>query len=302
MLNEILTDRVRWMKSRKEALEAELKLVADELAECEGRLKAEQERAAAVEAACRANKFLHDRRTRRLAEYFKDKGLLITSLQETTPLLKTRYKIAKMIYGAQNALVPVLKVLYARKVDEYDLAGLSTDDKTAVCNFLTQLQKIGWLTWSKKGDVVSFKRTIPNEQYVFFNGGWAEEATRYLIEKTLHDLKIPCSKTYREVKVDAIGPEQDVHEFDFIVEFKDRIYIFETKTGSLGVERWIDHARRFNDWPGLNRFLMCCADSGLNAKLFQPYRLFHLGALQAEFGEYLKAEFGVRVAVASEAR
>lgn len=292
MLNENLTDRVRWMKSRKEALEAELKLVADELAECEGRLKAEQKRAAAVEAACLANKFLHDRRTRRLAEYFKVKGLLITSLQETTPLLKTRYKIAKMIYGAQNALVPVLKVLYARKVDEYVLAGLSTDDKTAVCNFLTQLQKIGWLTWIKKGDVVSFKRTIPKEQYVFFNGGWAEEATRYLIEKTLHDLKIPCSKTYREVKVDAIGPEQDVHEFDFIVEFKDRIYIFETKTGSLGVERWIDHARRFNDWPGLNRFLMCCADSGLNAKLFQPYRLFHLGALQAEFGEYLRAEFG----------
>ena len=242
MGNANLTDRIRRLQSRKEALEAELKLVADELAECEERLKAEQERAAAVEAACRENKFLHDRRTRRLAEYFKDKGLLITSLQETTPLLKTRYKIAKMIYGARNAIVPVLKVLYARKVDEYDLTGLPTDGKTAVCNFLTQLQKIGWLTWSKKGDVVSFKRTIPNEQYVFFNGGWAEEATRYLIEKTLHDLKIPCSKTYREVKVDAIGPEQDVHEFDFIVEFKDRIYIFETKTGSLGVERWIDHA------------------------------------------------------------
>lgn len=95
---------------------------------------------------------------------------------------------------------------------------------------------------------------------------------------------------------------EDVHEFDFIVEFKDRIYIFETKTGSLGVERWIDHARRFNDWPGLNRFLMCCADSGLNAKLFQPYRLFHLGALQTEFGEYLKTEFGVRNAAANGAR
>ena len=291
MGNANLTDRIRRLQSRKEALEAELKLVADELAECEGWLKAEQERAAAVEAACRANKFLHDCRTRRLAEYFKDKGLLITSLQETTPLLKARYKIAKMIYGAQNALVPVLKVLYARKVDEYDLAGLSSGDKTAVCNFMTQLQKIGWLTWGKKGEVVSFKRTIPNEQYVFFNGGWAEEATRYLIEKTLHGLKIASSKTYREVKVNAFGPEQDVHEFDFIVEFKDRIYIFETKTGSLGVERWIDHARRFNDRLGLNRFLMCSADSGLNAKLFQPYRLFHLNALADEFGGYVKSEF-----------
>ena len=72
MLKENLTDRVQRMKSRKEALEAELKLVGDELAECEGRLKVEQERAAAVDAACRENKFLHDRRTRRLAEYFKN--------------------------------------------------------------------------------------------------------------------------------------------------------------------------------------------------------------------------------------
>lgn len=65
---------MRRLEDRKEVLELELKLVADELAACEERLKAEQERAAAVEAACRANKFLHDRRTRRLAEYFKDKG------------------------------------------------------------------------------------------------------------------------------------------------------------------------------------------------------------------------------------
>ena len=36
--------------------------------------------------------------------------------------------------------------------------------------------------------------------------------------------------------------------------------------------------------------------------LFQPYRLFHLGALQAEFGEYLKTEFGVRNAAANGAR
>ena len=126
MGNANLTDRIRRLRSCKEALEAELKLVADELVECEERLKAEQERVAAVEAACRENKFLHDRRTRRLAEYFKDKGLLITSLQETTPLLKTRYKIAKMIYGAQNALVPVLKVLVVSAVSTVPSRGVAS--------------------------------------------------------------------------------------------------------------------------------------------------------------------------------
>lgn len=58
MQSENLADRVRRLKGLKEALELELKLAVDELAEVEGRLKAEQSRAMAVEAACRASSFM----------------------------------------------------------------------------------------------------------------------------------------------------------------------------------------------------------------------------------------------------
>lgn len=88
--------------------------------------------------------------------------------------------------------------------------------------------------------------------------------------------------------------KKSIHEFDFIVEFKDRFFIFETKTGSLGVERWIEHARMFNDREGPNRFLMCTAMNDLPGRIFQPYRLFHLDTLAvAEFTEYVRREFGL---------
>ena len=129
-------------------------------------------------------------------------------------------------------------------------------------------------------------------------GGFYENIPRMLPEGALAKIKkdsypvLPIfNMMAREGKVEDIGGRGKKHEFDFIVEFRDRIFIFETKTGALGVERWIDHARMFNDAKGPNRFLMCCSDDSLNAKLFQPYRLFHLNTLTDEFGEYVKHEF-----------
>ena len=286
-----LEERITHLKTFRDSLTAVMKDVDAELKKHESLLADEMAAEELVRVACKRNKFLHTKRTHCLAAYFKDKGLLITSLQECTSMTKARYGLAKTIFNTQQALIPVLKFLYSRKGDSISIADLGATDKTAVCNFLTQLKKMGWLRWVKQKDEISVERKIPNDQYVFFNGGWAEEATRYLIEKTLHELNVPHKATYREVKVEDICGRGEKHEFDFIVEFKDRIFIFETKTGSLGVERWIDHARMFNDDNGPNRFLMCCNDDSLNAKLFQPYRLFHLKTLTDEFGEYVKREF-----------
>lgn len=280
----------------RDSLSHALAEVEGELKECEGQLEAD----AAIRAMCEANEFLRTKRTRALADYFRDKGLLITSLQECTDLTKQRYKLAKMIFNAPEALLPVVKLLYQRKEDRLDVSGYDAVAKTAVCNFLTQLDKMKWIDWTKQKDLITIEQKIPKEHYAFFNGGWAEDATRYLIEKTLHDIHIPHKGTYREVKVRDITGHGNVHEFDFIVEFKDRIYIFETKTGALCVDRWIDHARMFNESKGLNRFLMCCNDDTLNAKLFQPYRLFHLKTLPDEFCEYVKREFGIEDKVQKE--
>lgn len=293
-MNDNLEERMTRLRTLRDSLSAALSGVEGELKECEKRMSREAESAAAVRETCRRNEYLGTKRTHALATYFKDKGLLITSLQECTALTKQKYALAKTIHNWQKALLPVVRFIYQRKGDDFDLSRLEAVEKAAAYNFLTQLEKMSWICWTKRKDIVSVERKIPKEQYVFFNGGWAEDATRYLIEKTLHDVGVPHKGTYREVKVEAVEGGANVHEFDFIVEFGDRIYIFETKTGSLGVERWIDHARMFNDADGLNRFLMCCNDDSLNAKLFQPYRLFHLKTLTEEFGEYVKREFGVR--------
>lgn len=280
-MNDNLEERMTRLRTLRDSLSATLEGVERELNACEAEMSCE-------------NEYLRMKRTHTLATYFKGKGLLITSLQGCTSLTKQKYALAKTIHNSQEALLPVVRFLYQRKGDEIDLSESDAVKKAAVCNFLTQLGKMGWICWTKRKDIVSVERKIPKAQYVFFNGGWAEDATRYLIEKTLHDVGVPHRGTYREVKVEAVAGQGDVHEFDFIVEFRDRIYIFETKTGSLGIERWIDHARMFNDADGLNRFLMCCNDDSLKAKLFQPYRLFHLKTLTEEFGEYVKSEFGIK--------
>lgn len=290
---EQLIEHIRSLETCRRALRRELGVIDAELERCRIRLKEEQAREEAEQKAYAENPFLRDKKTRRLAEYFKSKGLLITSIQPLSPLIQKRYRLAKTIQAAKTALVPFLKFLYDRKLDSYDLSHLKDTEMVSLRNFLTQLKVLEWLDfdWLEASNTVAVKRKIPKDQYVFFNGGWAEEATRYQIERTLHDLGIPSRATYREVKVQGLSGTESVHEFDFIVEFKDRVYIFETKTGSLGVERWIEHARMFNDVQGPNRFLMCTAMNELPGKRFQPYRLFHLDSLADEFADYVRREF-----------
>lgn len=290
---EQMIQHVQSLEACRSALQRELEVIDIELARCQERLNEERVRNETVQKAYDVNAFLHDKKTRRLAEYFKSKGLLITSIQPLSPLIQKRYRLAKTIHTAKTVLVPFLRFLYDRKSESYDFSQLKDTEKVSLRNFLTQLKVLEWLDfdWSTTSNTVTVKRKIPKDQYVFFNGGWAEEATRYQIERILHDLGVPSRATYREVKVEGLPGTKSVHEFDFIVEFKDRVYIFETKTGSLGVERWIEHARMFNDVQGPNRFLMCTALNDLPSKIFQPYRLFHLDTLAEEFADYVRREF-----------
>lgn len=289
---EQLIEHIRSLEACRGALRRELEVIDTELARCQTQLDGERARQESEKKAYDENPFLHDKKTRRLAEYFKSKGLLITSIQPLLPLIQKRYRLAKSIHSAKTVLVPFLKFLYDRKSDRYEFPQLVDTEKVSLRNFLTQLKVLEWLDfdWSAPTNTVTVRRNIPKDQYVFFNGGWAEEATRYQIERTLHDLGVPSRATYREVKVEGLPGTKSVHEFDFIVEFKDRVYIFETKTGSLGVERWIEHARMFNDVQGPNRFLMCTALNDLPSRIFQPYRLFHLNTLAGEFADYVRRE------------
>ena len=290
--NELI-GRVHELEALKKTLEESLQSVDRELTKIQDEVKDIEENEKRICDLYNGNAFINTKRTRKIAQFFKDKGYVITSLQEASPETKQRYNLAKNILSAQDALLPILRIIYKGEEDRFPISNLPATDKATVCNFFTQLSRLGWIDFSKTKTEIIFTRKIPKNALSFFNGMWAEDAIRYLIEKTLHELGITFVNTFREIKIQSVNPTKgdNIHEFDFIVEFKDRFFIFESKTGALGPARWIDHARKFDEGP--NRFFMCSKDSALNPKLFQPYILFHIDAMQEEFGTFLKKEFAL---------
>lgn len=80
-----LIQLVRSLEVCRNALQRELEVIDAELARCQERLDEERAQEETVRKAYDANAFLHDKKTCRLAEYFKSKGLLITSIQPVSP-------------------------------------------------------------------------------------------------------------------------------------------------------------------------------------------------------------------------
>jgi len=293
-MSEMLLNKIRALESLNAALTSSLRVTEEELSCAISELKREQDEAETLRVLLKNNKFHHDKKTHNLAAYFKAKGYLITEIGEVSETSKAKYALAKHILSEVEVFKPFLRFVYERKDTVYDITGLEATAKTAVCNFCTQLKKMGWLEWTKDKTSITIERRIPKAEYPFFNGVWAEDATRYLIEKTLHGSIVKSRAVYRNVKLERFCAERgkDVHEFDLIVEFKDRFYIFETKSGvTLGVERWIDHARLFNGGKSGDRFIMCCNYDTVDARLFRPYRLLHLNRIVEEFSELLRQEF-----------
>ena len=78
-------------------------------------------------------------------------------------------------------------------------------------------------------------------------------------------------------------------QLDLAVQINDIFYIFETKSGALGIQKWVERAQIFNQ--NGNRFLTCCMDSSVNPKLFQPYRLLALELLEKQLVALLDYDF-----------
>ena len=78
-------------------------------------------------------------------------------------------------------------------------------------------------------------------------------------------------------------------QLDIIAQINDRFYVFETKSGVLGIQKWVERAKIFNQ--NGNRFLTCCIDASVNPKLFRPYRLLALELLEKQLIELLDYDF-----------
>ena len=129
----------------------------------------------------------------------------------------------------------------------------------------------------------------------FWHGSWAEYVNRSLVVKTLQ--AFANSRKFRfdvfyDIKLarwESTGKPVDM-QLDLVAQLADRFYVFDTKTGVLCIDKWVDRARMFGA-DQRSRFITCCADEGIPPRLFEPYTLIPLGDLQLRLGEILNEDF-----------
>ena len=278
---------------RIEALETSRKLLDDEIA----RLKASLEQLEATQQAdWMANPYVKDRKTRCLAEYVRSLGYSIVGCQTKDPD-SGFYAIAKTILKRHEDAVPFLKELYSHEDKEfsYPIAELPADRKSDLLNICTQMQKNGWISFTRSKSELLVTPSIPKGDKNFFNGGWAEYANRYLLNKGLtdysrsHKLRFKIFWNVRLKRIDSDSSNSNDMQLDLAVQINDIFYIFETKSGVLGIQKWVERAQIFNQ--NGNRFLTCCMDSSVNPKLFRPYRLLALERLEEQLTALLDRDF-----------
>jgi len=88
---------------------------------------------------------------------------------------------------------------------------------------------------------------------------------------------------------EATGNPVDM-QLDLVAQLSDRFYVFDTKTGVLCIDKWVDRARLFGV-DKRSRYVTCCIDENVPAKLFKPYVLIPLGRLREQLSEMLRKDF-----------
>ena len=78
-------------------------------------------------------------------------------------------------------------------------------------------------------------------------------------------------------------------QLDVVVQLKERFYVFETKTGILGIDKWVARAKMFSV-DHKSRYITCCADETIPPRLFAPYHLVSLSQLKEKMSEMLEKD------------
>ena len=274
---------------RIEALEVSRNLIDGEIATAKASLKQLEDK---QQAAWAENPYVKDRKTKRLAEYCRSLGYIVVGCQTKEPD-SSFYMIAKTILKRHDDAVPFLKELYSHRNKEfsYSIVELPADRKTDLLNICTQMGKNGWISFSKDKSALRVTSSFPKSESNFLNGGWAEYANRYLLNKVLtdysrsHKLKFKIFWDIRLKRIDTNNSSSHDMQLDLAAQIDDIFYIFETKSGVFGIQRWVERANIFNQ--NGNRFLTCCLDSSINPKLFQPYSLLPLEHLEEQLTKLL---------------
>lgn len=230
--------------------------------------------------------------TRHLAEFFYSKGFLIVDYGKD---VGEHYQLGKQIYACLDVSWDFVSRLLASKEQEfrYEAGDISNEAFVNLHNLCIQMQKKDMLEFCLDDRAFFITSKLKGEHRKFLSGECYEAANRYLIEKAIRDFSKDIGfSVYRNVllkRADSDDDKKNDVQLDFVVEFDDRFYIFETKAGMrMAIDKWVDRTRLFADEK--NKFITCCLQD-FDPKTFDPFILLPMKSLESDFRNLLEQEF-----------
>lgn len=236
--------------------------------------------------------FFKERKTRKLASFVAELGYRILDFTKKEQSLPTKSS-ALLMYRIKEHAVPIFKSFVAKACQKrvVSLDDLEPDVKTTFLQLCDAFGRLRWIETERTKHEIKIQRLNDKEASQFWSGGWAEVVNRSFIESTLQDF----AKEYRcpfdifldvkLAKIDSLKKSPDM-QLDIIAQLRGRFYIFETKTGTLGIDKWVVRAKMFSV-DQKSRFITCCADEMISPRLFKPYQLVTLSSLKEEMARML---------------
>lgn len=239
--------------------------------------------------------FFKERKTRKLASFVAELGYRILDFMKKEQSLSAKPP-ALLMCRIKEYAVPVFRRFVAKDCQKQDvpLDGLEPEVKTTFLQLCDAFERLGWIETERTKHEIKIRRLNDKEAAQFWHGSWAEVVNRTLVESTLQDFakehkcRFDIFFNVKLAKMDSSKTSPDM-ELDIIAQLRDRFYIFETKTGILGIDKWVARAKMFSI-DQKSRFITCCADETIPPYLFEPYQLVPLSNLKEKMIQMLEED------------
>ena len=241
------------------------------------------------------DQFFKERKTRKLASFVAELGYRVLDFTSKEHSLQTK-PAALLLYRIKEYAVPIFKKFVTKtcKKQVIPLDDLEPKVKTTFLQLCDAFERQKWIATEQGKHEISICRLNDKEAAQFWFGGWAEVVNRSLVESTLQDFakehKCPFDIFFdmKLAKVESEKATPDM-QLDISAQLRDRFYIFETKTGILGIDKWVARAKMCTV-DQKSRFITCCADETIPPYLFEPYQLVPLSKLKEKMTRMLEED------------
>ena len=237
--------------------------------------------------------------TKSLFDFFEEKGFHILSLKKRQELPANYSKLADLLVKNHKLFYNFIGCLLNKNNNAYSLESDDKESISRIVNFCNILKQREWIDYKyeKQEKKITFSRlnSFKGEIKQFLSGVYGEFGAGKIIEQALKEYAAANSgmkyQLFYDVKLKRPdSPNPNDMQLDLVVELPEGYYIFETKMGvTLAIDKWVDRTRLFAS--DKNRFITCCADETLNAKIFNPYILFNVSKLKEQITDLLKRDY-----------